>query len=100
LHGRILDLQSIFELVSLRYARYVIEEKLERSFSQGADTILLAGGGWVYMLDHIRTQYPSRNILSPDRVPHLKGVPIWELNAFGGLPLSAANKKVSRKVME
>jgi hypothetical protein len=45
LHGRILDLQAIFELVSTRFARYVIEEKLEKSFSQGADTILLAGGG-------------------------------------------------------
>lgn len=100
LHGRILDLQAIFELVSVRFARYVIEEKLERSFSQGADSILLAGGGWVYILEHIRKQYPNRNILWPERVAHLKGIPLWELNAYGCLPMSAANKKVNRRVME
>jgi hypothetical protein len=100
LHGRILDLQAIFELVSQRFARYVIEEKLEKSFNQGADTILLAGGGWVYMLEHIRQQYPNRNILHPERVPHLRGVPLWELNAYGALPMSAANKKVNRRVLE
>ncbi len=100
LHGRILDLQAIFELVSVRYARYVIEEKLEKSFNQGADTILLAGGGWVYILEHIRKQYPNRNILWPERVSHLKGIPLWELNAYGCLPMSAANKKVNRRVIE
>lgn len=100
LHGRILDLQAIFELVAMRYARYLIEEKLERSFQQGADTILLAGGGWVYILDHIKKHYPGKNILFPDRVPHLRGVPLWELNAYGCLPMSAANKRVNRRVME
>lgn len=100
LHGRILDLQAIFELMSTRYARYVIEEKLEKSFYAGADTILLAGGGWVYILDPIRKHYPNRNILWPERVAHLKGIPLWELNAYGALPMSAANKKVNRKVME
>jgi hypothetical protein len=99
LHGRILDVQAIFELVSTRFARYVIEEKLEKSFSQGADSILLAGGGWVYILEHIRKQYPNRNILWPERVPHLKGIPMWELNAYGALPMSAANIKVNRRVM-
>lgn len=100
LHGRILDLQAIFELVSTRYARFVIEEKLERSFYAGADTILLAGGGWVYILDHVRKHYPNRNILWPERVAHLKGIPLWELNSYGALPMSAANKKVNRKVTE
>jgi len=99
LYGRILDLQAIFELVSTRFARYIIEEKLEKSFSQGADSILLAGGGWVYILDHIRKQYPNRNILWPERVAHLKGIPMWELNAYGALPMSAANIKVNRQVM-
>jgi hypothetical protein len=100
LNGRILDLQAIFELVALRYSRFVSEEKLERSFQQGADTILLAGGGWVYILDHIRKQYPHKNVLWPEKVPHLKGIPLWELNRYGALPMSAANKKVNRKVME
>ena len=97
-HGRILDLQSIFELVSLRYSRYIIEEKLERSFQQGADTVLLSGGGWVYVLPHILKQYKNKNVLHPDVVPHLKGIPLWELNAYGALPMSASNKKVARKV--
>ena len=82
----------------MRYARYVIEEKLERSFQQGADSILLAGGGWVYILQHILNQYSHKNILHPDVVPHLKGIPLWELNAYGALPMSASNKKVNRKV--
>lgn len=98
LNGRILDLQAIFELTSSRYARYVIEEKLERSFAQGADTILLAGGGWVYILAHVLKQYPHKNILHPEAVPHLKGIPLWELNAYGALPMSASNKKISRKL--
>jgi hypothetical protein len=100
LHGRILDLQSIFELTSARYARYVIEHKLEPSFLQGADTILLVGGGWVYILEHIKKQYANKNILWSDKVPHLKNVPMWELNAYGGLPMSAANKRVNTKVSE
>jgi hypothetical protein len=99
LHGRILDLQAIFELVSARYARFLIEEKLERSFQQGADTVLLSGGGWVYVLAQVLKQYPNKNILHPDRVAHLKGIPLWELNAYGALPMSAANKKVNRRVM-
>ena len=98
LNGRILDLQAIFELVSARYARYIIEEKLERSFQQGADTILLAGGGWVYILPQITKQYPNKHVLYPDQVDHLKGIPLWELNAYGALPMSASNKKVHRKV--
>jgi hypothetical protein len=99
LHGRILDLQSIFELASARYARFIIEEKLERSFQQGADTVLLSGGGWVYVLPQVLKQYPGKNLLHPDRVEHLKGIPLWELNAYGALPMSAANKKVNRRVV-
>jgi hypothetical protein len=41
-----------------------------------------------------------KNVLWPERVPHLKGIPLWELNSYGALPMSAANKKVNRKVME
>jgi len=100
LSGRILDLQAIFELVSARYARYIIEEKLERSFQQGADSILLAGGGWVYILQHILNRYSHKNILYPNSVEHLKGIPLWELNAYGALPMSASNKKVNRKVIQ
>ena len=99
LQGRILDLQGIFELVAMRYARFVIEEKLERSFQQGADTILLAGGGWTYVLPQILKQYPNKNLLHPGVIPHLKGIPLWELNAYGALPMSASNKKVNRKVL-
>ena len=99
LQGRILDLQSIFELAAMRYARFIIEEKLERSFQQGADTILLAGGGWTYVLPQILKQYPNKNLLHPGVIPHLKGIPLWELNAYGALPMSASNKKVNRKVL-
>lgn len=99
LHGRTLDLHPIFTHVAERYSRYIIEEKLERSFQQGADTILLAGGGWVYVLPTILKHYNTRALLHPDVVPHLKGIPLWELNAYGALPMSASNKKVHRKVI-
>jgi len=98
LHGRVLDLQPIFELSSKRYGRFVIEEKLEPSFRQGADTILLAGGGWMFTLPEVLKAYPNKQILHPDKVEHLKGIPLWELNAYGALPMSASNKKVNRKV--
>jgi len=98
LNGRILDLHPIFELVSARYARFIIEEKIERSFQLGADTIMLAGGAWVYVLQLILKQYPNKHILHPGSVPHLKGIPLWELNAYGALPMSANNKRVNRKV--
>jgi len=50
------------------------------------------------MLPHIKKQYKNKNLLYPETVPHLKGIPLWELNAYGGLPMSASNKKVARKV--
>lgn len=98
LGGKVLDLHPVFESVAEGFARYIISEKLERSFAQGADTILLAGGGWVFVLPVILKQYSNRHLLHPDAVNHLKGIQIWELNAYGLLPLSAANKKVNRKV--
>ena len=54
----------------------------------------------MYLLEHIRKQYPNKNVLYPDKVTHLRGIPLWELNAYGALPMSAANKKVNRKVAE
>jgi len=96
--GKILDLHPIFESLTNRYADYLIGEKLEVSFGAGADTILLAGGGWEYVLPTILKRYSNRNILYPGIVEHLQNIPIWELNAYGALPMSAANKKVARKV--
>lgn len=100
LNGRWLELHAIFELSRARYARYVIEHKLEPSLQHGADTLLLVGGGWGYILDMIRKQYPYKNILAADKVPHLKAIPMWELNAYGGLPMSAANKRINQKVAQ
>lgn len=100
LSGRVLELQSIFELTCAKYAQYVIAHKLSASFARGADTVLLVGGGWVYILNHIRKQYPNKNILSADKVPHLKNIPMYELNAYGGLPFIAANQRVHQKVSE
>ena len=97
--GKVLDLHPVFEALVERYADYLIGEKLEQSFGAGADTILLAGGGWEYVLPIILKRYSHRNILHPGTVSHLKNIPIWELNAYGALPMSAANKKVNRKVV-
>jgi len=89
-------------LIGLRlcqqYARWLIEEKLEPAFRRGTDTVLLAGGSWVYVLNDILNAYPKRSILYPEQVEHLRGIALWELNAYGGLPLAANNKKVHRKV--
>ena len=59
----------------------------------------LVGGGWVYILDLIRKHYPNKNILEPRNVPHLKNIPLWELNAYGGLPLIAFNQRLKTKVL-
>lgn len=83
-----------------QYARWLIEEKLEPAFRRGADTVLLAGGTWVYTLNDILGAYPKRNILYPAKVEHLRGIDLWELNGYGGLPLAANNKKVHRKVVK
>jgi hypothetical protein len=100
LHGRILELQGIFETRCARYAEHIIQHKLANSFARGADTVLLVGGAWSYTLDHIRKHYPNKNILWSDKVPHLKGIPMWELNAYGGLPFIAANQRVHQKANE
>lgn len=97
-NGIRLNIHVIATRFAQQYARWLIEEKLEPAFRRGADTILLAGGTWVYTLNDILNAYPKRNILYPTRVEHLRGIDMWELNSYGGLPLAANNKKVHRKV--
>jgi hypothetical protein len=97
-NGIRLNIHLIGTRLCQQYARWLIEEKLEPAFRRGADTVLLAGGTWVYVLDDILAAYPKRNILYPAKVDHLRGIDLWELNGYGGLPLAANNKKVHRKV--
>lgn len=98
LNGLRLNIHAIATRLSQRYARWLVEEKLEPAFRQGADAVLLAGGAWVYTLTHVLEEYPKRNLLYPAKVAHLKGIDFFELNAYGGLPLAANNKKVHRRV--
>lgn len=98
LNGLQLNLHTALARFAQKYAHWTITEKLEPAFRRGADTVLAVGGAWVYTLNHILEAYPNRNILYPSRVEHLKQIPLWELNAYGGLPMAANNKKVFRKV--
>lgn len=98
LNGLQLNLHTAFARFSQKYAHWIITEKLEPAFRRGADTILAVGGAWVYTLDTILEAYPNRNILHPGKVDHVKHIPLWELNGYGGLPMAANNKKVHRKV--
>jgi len=99
-NGRYLQLHEPLRLLSERYAQRVIQEKLEYSFRQGADTILATGGMWELVMNDIQRHYKKRmnRILTPAQAPHLTGIPIWELNAYGMLVSAALDAKVKRKV--
>ena len=98
LNGLQLNLHAALARFAEKYAQWLITEKLEPAFRRGADAILTVGGTWVYTLETVMRAYPSRNILYPAKVEHLKHIALWELNAYGGLPMAANNKKVYRRV--
>lgn len=96
--GRPMNLHAIWNIFRKRFAEWMIREKFEPAWRQGADAALLTGGGFVYTADYIKAQYPKRNIITPENMPHVPRIDYWEMNAYGTLPLAANVKKVRRKV--
>lgn len=89
--GKRLDLHRVFERAALDYANYIQEQKISEAWVNTSDVLLLAGGGWEYILPYIlQLNEPSRNILYPSIVPHMKNIHFSKLNAVGGLHLMAA----------
>lgn len=79
-----------------RYAEWVAENKLDPLWASGADAVLAAGGGWVYIESWIRGWYPGRNLLFPGMFKHTKGIPLYDLNGVGQLALAAAVMKAQQ----
>lgn len=98
LNGKVLNLHGIFTRTANRYADWIIEEKLEPAWRRGTDTVIQVGGSWIYTQERVRRAYPRKNILHPGMCPHLRGIPLYDLNAYGALPLAANNKRVFKKV--
>jgi hypothetical protein len=92
--GKVLNLQPLFEKVCGRYADWVIQMKLEPAWRNGADSVLEVGGGWLYIDQKVRAYYRKRTILNPANYEHTKGVPLYDLNAYGQLALAANNIRV------
>lgn len=89
LSGQPFKLDAIFTQVVNRAAEMVIAQKLEPQFNKGVDTVLATGGEWVYIGGLVLQSYTKRNILFPADVPHLHGITLLDLNAYGGLVMAA-----------
>jgi hypothetical protein len=83
--GRSLTLQGLFNRVCREYAEWVNQEMVAKAWRQGADAILIVGGGWLFVETEIRARNPKRTILAPHLFPHLSGIPVFGLNSYGGL---------------
>jgi hypothetical protein len=73
-----------------RYAEWIAANKLDPLWAAGVDSVVEAGGGWLYIREWIRTFYKDRMILSPEMFRHTKSIPLYDLNGVGGLAFAAA----------
>ena len=96
-NGLRLSLHDVFQHTCEIFGQQVIQEKIEPSLSRGADTIMLVGGGWEYIRVYVELHYRDRVFLSPWSFEPLKGIDVWDLNAYGALCWYAA---VSRARMQ
>lgn len=90
LSGRNVDVERSILANAERYGEWISTNKLDPIFAAGADALLMAGGGWLYIGSWMRQWYPNRFILSPEMFKHTRNVAIWDLNGVGQLALAAA----------
>lgn len=95
--GKSMNLHNIFTRRSERYAQWVIQEKLNPAWRNGADSILEVGGGWLYIEPAVRRYFPKRLIITPLMYEHTKNLSLVDLNAFGGLIIAAVSLKKQRE---
>jgi hypothetical protein len=81
--------QSIY-FNSERYAEWVAANKLDPLWAAGVDSVVQAGGGWLYIREWIKNFYKDRLILSPEMFKHTRNIPLYDLNGVGGLAFAAA----------
>lgn len=99
LEGHQLNLHNIFVAACHRAGELVVSQQLAPQFQRNqVDTVLAVGGLWVYIGSDVRDAFPNRNILLPFMVSHIRDIPLFDLNGYGGLALAANNQRLFRKV--
>lgn len=82
---------SLFSKQCHAYAQWVNTNLLVPAFREGVDTILTAGGAWMFVETPIIQANPNRAILAPHMFSHIKHVPVFSMNTYGDLVLLAQN---------
>jgi hypothetical protein len=88
--GRTVNLEETMLSACRSYAEWIAANKIDRLWASGADAVLMAGGGWLYIASFVREWYPNRNLLSPDQFKHTRSIALYDLNGVGQLNLTAA----------
>jgi len=88
--GKLLNLEASILANCERYAQWIAANKIDPVFAGGADALIAAGGGWLYIDSWIRQWYPNKLILTPPMFAHTKPIPLFDLNGVGQLAFAAA----------
>lgn len=88
--GKLIKIDGLIDAYCRRYAEYIAANKIDPLWSAGADAVIAAGGGWVYIMDSVRGMYADRVLITPADYKHTAKIPLWDLNGVGGLHLFAA----------
>ena len=72
------------------------QEAVRAAIAAGADAIVTAGGGWLYILRYITDWYPDRLILHPYMFNHMRKYELFDLNGVGQLAFAAAVMKAQQ----
>lgn len=88
--GKTINLKALMLGNIERYAEWIAANKIDPIFASGADTIVTAGGGWLYILKYILDWYPDRLILHPYQFAHMRKYELFDLNGVGQLAFAGA----------
>lgn len=92
-----IELHDTFVRLQNKYADYVLQTLIEPERRKGANAFAEVGGGWLFIENKIRSSYPKFPFLTPLEWQHVRNVPLFELNGYGGLPFAANNIRVHKK---
>lgn len=88
--GKTINIEQSILMNCERYAEWVGANKLDPIFAAGADALVEAGGGWLFIESFVKREYPSRLILTPTMFPHTRPIALFDLNGVGQLHFAAA----------
>ena len=84
--GKLLHLAPVFERYAETYSRYVLRLVIE-AINANSDAIFAVGGGWLYVLQHIKRWYkeakPAAALMTHEDFPHLKSLSFIDVNLVG-----------------